>query len=53
MCIPLPALYPADSGAALALLQAGFNIDSLLSKYQGLDWWNQRTWDCNARWGNA
>lgn len=43
------ARYYADSGASLALLEGGHNIDSLLAKYQGVDWWNQRTWDCNAR----
>ncbi|KAL4452719.1 hypothetical protein ABPG75_008381 [Micractinium tetrahymenae] len=46
---PWDARYYADSGASLALLSAGYNIDTLLSKYQGVDWWNQRTWDCNAR----
>lgn len=48
----LPAAWPvfhADSGAALALLSAGYNIDTLLTKYQGVDWWIQRTWGCNLR----
>lgn len=51
--LPLPPPPPTDSGASLALLAAGFNIDCLLTKYEGLDWWNQRTWECNARCGNC
>ncbi|PSC74038.1 hypothetical protein C2E20_2672 [Micractinium conductrix] len=43
------ARYHSDAGASLALLSAGYNIDTLLAKYQGVDWWNQRTWGCNAR----
>ncbi|KAI3432735.1 hypothetical protein D9Q98_004276 [Chlorella vulgaris] len=43
------ARYHSDSGASLGLLAAGYNIDSLLAKYQGMDWWNQRTWGCNDR----
>ncbi len=39
----------ADAGAALALLSAGYNIDTLLTKYQGMDWWIQRNWGCNSR----
>lgn len=46
---PWDARYHSDAGASLALLSAGLNIDTLLAKYQGVDWWNQRTWDCNAR----
>ncbi|KAI7838423.1 hypothetical protein COHA_007795 [Chlorella ohadii] len=43
------ARYHSDAGAALALLSAGYNIDTLLTKYQGMDWWIQRNWGCNAR----
>lgn len=50
LCVcPALAPCPADAGAALALLGAGYNIDTLLTKLQGVDWWNQRTWDCNQR----
>ena len=42
---------PADAGASLLLLSGGHNLDSLLAKYQGMDWWNQRTWGCNRRRG--
>ena len=52
-CLPArpatPCSTAADSGASLALLSAGYNLDTLLTKYQGVDWWNQRTWGCNAR----
>lgn len=27
---------------------AGFTIDSLMLKYQGVDWRNTKNWNCNA-----
>lgn len=44
------ARYRGDSGAALALLQAGYNLDTLMLRYQGIDWRHNKEWGCNARW---
>ena len=41
--------YYSDVGAGLAMLHAGHNIDSLLTRYQGVDWWSEASWDCNGR----
>lgn len=43
------ARYYSDVGAGLAMLRAGYNLDSLLMRYQGVDWWGLNTWDCNGR----
>lgn len=44
---PLEALYHGDSGVALQLLHAGFNMASLMARYQGVDWRITATWNCN------
>lgn len=41
--------YYSDSGASLALMKAGFGIGTLMTKYQGVDWWNKATWGCNGK----
>ena len=43
------ARYYSDSGAGLALLNAGYNLDSLMLRYQGVDWRSKDNWECNAR----
>lgn len=45
------AVYNAEVGASLAIFRAGYSIDSLMLRYQGVDWTNRRSWDCNARCG--
>jgi hypothetical protein len=30
-------------------LQAGYNLDSLMVRYQGIDWRDPAYWSCNAR----
>ncbi|KAL6776645.1 hypothetical protein ACKKBF_B30390 [Auxenochlorella protothecoides x Auxenochlorella symbiontica] len=46
---PWDARYYSDVGAGLAMLRAGYNLDSLLMRYQGVDWWALNNWDCNGR----
>lgn len=29
-------------------LQAGYNLDSLMMRYQGVDWRDPAFWQCNA-----
>lgn len=46
---PWDARYYSDSGASLLVLKAGHNLDTLLVRYQGVDWWSQKSWNCNER----
>eukprot|EP00890_Picochlorum_soloecismus_P001815 jgi/Picsp_1/2634/NSC_00864-R1_hypothetical protein VOLCADRAFT_105929 [Volvox carteri f. nagariensis] len=41
--------YYSDAGASLAIFQAGWTIDSLMSRYQGVDWRSSSSWQCNQR----
>jgi len=43
------AVYNAELGASLAIFRAGYTIDSLMLRYQGIDWTDTRNWECNAR----
>lgn len=43
-------IYYSELGSSLAILNAGYNIDSFMLRYQGVDWRNKSTWDCNERW---
>jgi hypothetical protein len=42
-------IYYSELGASNAMLKAGYNIDSLMTKYQGVDWRDKRNWECNRR----
>jgi hypothetical protein len=41
--------YYSDAGAALTMFKAGWTIDTLMSRYQGVDWTLPGTWQCNQR----
>jgi len=41
--------YYADVGASLAILKAGWTLDTLLTRYQGVDWTAASAWQCNQR----
>lgn len=41
------AVYYGEIGASLALLKAGYSIDSFLTRYQHVDWKDNTTWQCN------
>lgn len=41
------AVYFGEIGASLAMFEAGYTIDSFLTRYQGVDWRNQDNWECN------
>lgn len=43
------ARYHSAAGASLAVLGAGYSLDCLMWRYQGVDWRDQATWDCNGR----
>ena len=40
-------VYRGELGASLAILEAGFNLDSLMLRYQGVDWRKKENWKCN------
>ena len=43
------AVYNAEVGSSLAILQAGYTIDSLMLRYQGVDWTDPQNWQCNDK----
>ncbi len=38
-----------ELAAAVAVLQAGLNLDCLMVRYQGVDWLDDANWGCNAK----
>lgn len=46
-------IYYSEVGSSAAILAQNFTIDSLMMRYQGVDWRNQSKWDCNAGCGSA
>ena len=41
-------IWYSELGASAAVLAAGYNLDSLMLKYQGVDWLQGgETWKCN------
>ena len=42
------AVFYGEIGASLAILKAGYTIDSFLTRYQGVDWRNESAWQCNG-----
>ena len=45
--LPLFGRY-AEMGSSASILRAGYNIDSLMLRYQGVDWRQTENWGCNA-----
>lgn len=43
-------IYFSELGSSLAILRGGFNLDSFMARYQGVDWTDQTNWECNGRW---
>jgi len=41
-------IFHAEVGASAAIMGQGYTIDSLMLRYQGIDWRNHSSWDCNA-----
>ena len=41
-------LFP-EPRSSLAILRGGYNLDSFMVRYQGVDWTNEANWECNAR----
>ena len=43
------AVFYAEIGSSLTIFRAGFTIDSLMLRYQGVDWTNPENWQCNDK----
>lgn len=41
-------IYNAEVGASRIIFEQGYTIDSLMLKYQDVDWTNTTNWNCNA-----
>lgn len=41
-------VWNSELGSSLAIFAAGYTIDSLMLKYQGADWLDRNSWNCNA-----
>jgi len=41
-------IWNSELGASGAMFNAGYGIDSLMLKYQGIDWLDRDNWNCNA-----
>jgi hypothetical protein len=41
------AVFFGEIGASLAVLEAGYTIDSFQMRYQGVDWKDKTNWECN------
>ncbi len=41
-------IYYGELGSSLELLEAGYSIDCLMTRYQGVDWSDKNNWGCNA-----
>lgn len=40
----------SELGASAAILRAGYNLDSMMVRYQGVDWRNEDNWGCNFKY---
>ena len=45
----MDTIWHSELGASAAILEAGYNLDCLMVKYQGVDWRNASFHDCNGR----
>ena len=41
-------VFHAEVGASRVLLDAGYTIDSLMLRYQGVEWRDKANWGCNG-----
>ena len=39
----------AEYSASEVMLRSGYNLGSLMTRYQGVNWLDTSKWDCNAR----
>lgn len=46
------AIWHAEAGSSLAILNANYNLDCLMLRYQGIDWRQPDYRECNAGSGS-
>lgn len=49
----LDVVFYSEVGASRAIFNSGYSIDSLMSKYQGVDWREKSNWQCNGWYGSS
>lgn len=49
----LDVVFYSEVSASRAIFNAGYSIDSLMSKYQGVDWREKSNWQCNGWYGSS
>lgn len=42
------AVWYGEMGSSAVILRAGYNIDALMVRYQGIDWRQTENWGCNG-----
>lgn len=42
-------IWHGELGSSLAMLKAGYNLDSFMLRYQGIDWLDPANWGCNKQ----
>lgn len=42
-------IWHGELGSSLAILNAGYTLDSFMMRYQGVDWQDTRNWACNKK----
>lgn len=42
-------IFYSELGSSLAILNAGYNLDSFMARYQGVNWREKANWECNSR----
>lgn len=47
--VPIHDELYSQVGASRAILDAGYNLDSFMLRYRGVDWTNHVNWGCNAK----
>ncbi|MEW5312893.1 MAG: hypothetical protein WDW38_004491 [Sanguina aurantia] len=43
-------IYYSELGSSNAILDAGYNLDCFMARYQGVNWRDKKNWDCNQRY---
>jgi hypothetical protein len=42
-------IWHGELGSSLAVLNAGYGLDSFMMRYQGIDWTDSKNWGCNKQ----
>ncbi len=42
-------IFHGELGSSLAVLKGGYNLESFMARYRGVDWRQESNWECNSR----